>query len=197
MNNNLNNLSIEELNKRAEELAREIYETREAIKNLKEKRIELFNQISKLRQERAKLLEEIRGIKTKLKTAREERRKLIEEYRKLVEERRENVLQVRAIKDLLSSKASEVQSLQNQTKEIRVPISVIKQKIDEIEWTIQTNVLTPEKENELIRKLKAYNALLKRVTAIRESLKEKKEEVLELRATYMSLRARIKELDEK
>jgi len=32
MNNNLNNLSIEELNKRAEELAREIYETREAIK---------------------------------------------------------------------------------------------------------------------------------------------------------------------
>jgi len=187
MNNNLNNLSIEELNKRAEELAREIYETREAIKNLKEKRIELFNQISKLRQERAKLLEEIRGIKTKLKTAREERRKLIEEYRKLVEERRENVLQVRAIKDLLSSKASEVQSLQNQTKEIRVPISVIKQKIDEIEWTIQTNVLTPEKENELIRKLKAYNALLKRVTAIRESLKEKKEEVLELRATYMSL----------
>ena len=184
------NLSIEELSRKADEISHELVETRESIKALKEKRTEILNQLAKLRGEKQKLLDEIRSIKSKIREVREERRKLIEEYRNLTKEKRESILQLKAIKDLLSSKSIEIQNL---TREVKIPISVIKQKVEEIEWTIQTSVLTPERENSLIRKLKAYTMLLNKAMSIRE----KKEEALELRATYLSLRTKVSELVEK
>lgn len=182
--------SINELSKKAEEVSREIYETREHIKQLKEKKEKLFNELSKLREEKNKLLEEIRRIKLDIRAIREERGKLIDEYKKISEVRREELAQANLLRELISSKTTELQEL---SKEIRIPISVLKRKIEELEWTIQTNVLTQEKENELIRKLKAYHQLLNRAL----SANERKEEVLELRATYISTRARIRDLSSK
>ncbi|MEM1720362.1 MAG: hypothetical protein QW496_05915 [Desulfurococcaceae archaeon] len=180
---------VNELTQIAEKVSRELFEVRESLKLLKEKRESLQSEIGRLREEKARLLQEIRSIKNQIRALKEERKKLIEEYKKVVENRREEVLQAKVLRDMINSKQAESREL---SKEVRLPISSLKQKIEEIEWTIQTNVLTLEEENELVRKLKAYNSLLNKAIVAKKS----KEEALELRALYLSTRARIKELSE-
>lgn len=181
MSNNDN--LVEEANR----ISRELAELREEIKRLKEKKLEAQRDLVELRNERTKLLSVVRSLKEQLRVVREERRKLIEEYKKLSAERKEEVDQLRALRELISMRTTEIQGLE---KEIKIPISAIKQKIEEIEWTIQTHVLSPEQENDLIRRLRAYNKLLNKALAIQE----RREEVLELRATYLSSKTRLKEL---
>lgn len=183
-------ISVDELIRRAEEVSQEIVNTREAVKNLKEEKIRLADQLNKVRNERDNLLKEIRSLKKAIAEVREERKKLIEEYKSIVEARRSEILQLKAIRELLASKKAEIEGL---SREVKIPISLIKQKIDEIEWKIQTSVLTPEQENELIKRLKAYTLLLNKAMTIRE----KKEEVLELRALYISTKSKVAELTER
>ncbi|MEM4718222.1 MAG: ATP-binding protein [Desulfurococcaceae archaeon] len=182
--------NVEDLIKEADRVSRDLSELREKIKQLKEKKTSLYAEISKLTTERARLLNEIRSLKNQIRAIKEERVKLIEDYRKTQNERKEELSQLEALRELLSNRVTELEGL---SREIKIPISALRQKIEEIEWTIQTNILTPDRENELIRKIKAYNQLLNKALLV----EERREEVLELRATYLSLRTRIKELSNK
>ncbi len=184
------NNTIKELEERAELITKEIYETREAIKALKDKRTRLLSELRNIRNRRSSLLESLRKAKSELREAIKEYRSLIAEIKKLIEERRNLIDELRALRELMQSKKTTYQSL---AEEVKVPLSVIKRKIEELEWYMQTHILTLEEEKQLIRKLQAYNSLLKSaLSAMRE-----KEEYLELRALYLSLKNRIAELTSK
>lgn len=182
--------SIEELQRRAEEVSREITQIRETIKKLKEKKITLISEIGRLREERSRLLDEIRSIRRNIFILREERGKLIDEYRKTISERRDEISQMKALRDLINTKSAKIQDL---SAEIKMPLNAIRQKIDEIEWTIQTSILTQEQEKELVDKLRGYVKLLNKAQVIRKG----KEEILELRALYISSKTKIRELTDR
>ena len=180
----------EEFLKEAESVSRELFEIRENIKRLKDKLNDLHQELIKLRDEKSKLLQEIRAIRERIRTLRNDRAKLIEEYRKVVKERGEIIRQLKALRELISDKQKRSQEL---LKEVKIPVSALKQKIRDIEWTLQTSTLTLEEENKLIEKLRTYSSLLNKALAAKKS----EEEVLELRALYLSLRSRIQELSKK
>jgi uncharacterized coiled-coil DUF342 family protein len=181
---------IKELEKRAEDLSREIQQTRETIKALKERRHRLLSELKEIRGKRAALLEDLRRAKSKLRESIEERRKLVSEVKSLIEERRKLLGELKAIKELAQSKKAAFQAL---SEEIRIPISALKRKIEELEWYMQTHVLTLEEEKQVVRKLQAYSSLLKRAL----SAQREKEEYLELRALHLSLKSRVAELTSK
>ncbi|MEM1761416.1 MAG: hypothetical protein QW043_02435, partial [Desulfurococcaceae archaeon] len=120
-------MDVNELTQIAEKVSRELFEVRESLKLLKEKRESLQSEIGRLREEKARLLQEIRSIKNQIRALREERKKLIEEYKKVVENRREEVLQAKVLRDMINSKQAESREL---SKEVRLPISSLKQKIE-------------------------------------------------------------------
>jgi uncharacterized coiled-coil DUF342 family protein len=182
--------NIKELEERAEKISREIHDTREAIKALKEKRLQLLSELKEIRGRRAALLEELRKAKSKLRESIEERRKLISEVKSLVEERRKLLGELKAIRELVQSKKATFQSL---AEEVKIPISIIKRKIEELEWYMQTHILTLEEEKQVVRRLQAYNSLLKRALNARRE----RDEYLELRALHLSLKSRIAELTSK
>ena len=179
--------SLSELLQEAERVSQELSETRELLKQLKEKRSALVSRVAELRDEKLRLLQEIRTIKSQIRDLKDQRLKIIEEYKRIMEERRSELLQVNALRELINTKTVQYHEL---SKDIRVPITVLKQKIEEIEWTIQTNVLTPDQENRLIQKLRTYSSILEKALAA----KRNKEEVLELKALYISTKTRIQEL---
>lgn len=178
------------LQQEVEKLLQEIASTRDVVKKLNELKLNLQAEISKLREEKSRLLEKIRALKAELSKLREEHKQVVSELKRVVGERREVLNELRALKELISEKWVEWQKL---SKEARLPLSVLKKKIDQIEWEIQTTALTVEKEAELVEKLRAYKSLYEKALSASKS----REEALELRALRESLKVKVKELTEK
>ncbi|MEM2024882.1 MAG: hypothetical protein QXW94_01145, partial [Desulfurococcaceae archaeon] len=186
----INGRTAAELSKEANEISQLFFKTSESIKVLKEKRLALISDIRKLREEKLKLLQDIRSIKGELGKLVEARRKLITELKEVLNRRKTKIEEIKSLRELMNTKTIEWQSVK---QEVKIPISVLKQKVEEIEWTIQTNILTQERENELIKKLRAYNALLDKL----HKAKKSREEAQELRALYISLKMEVGSLTEK
>lgn len=184
------NTDITTLHREAERLLDEISRIRESIKKLHEHRLALQSEISKLREEKNKVLEKVRSIKTSLRKLKEERRALIGELRNTVAEHRRLMGELRALKELISEKTLVWQSL---SREAKLPVAILKKKIDEIEWEIQTKALTVEDEAKLVEKLRIYTSLYEKALAASKS----REEVLELRAFRESLKLQVKELSKR
>lgn len=132
----------------------------------------LFQQIQALRESNGRLIEQRETLNRKARELLEQRNKLNEEFRRLAAE----VKELRARRDELNSKVKELKSSRNLAREAAVSerekldkLSDRSRKISEriegsprkaleefnrLEWKLQTTILTPKGEKELIRRLK-------------------------------------------
>jgi len=170
--------------------SREIDKTRTAISQLKEQRASLIVELKNLRAQRRGLIDEIRKLRNEYKSLREKYGKLVEERRRLVGELKAKREEYASLIELARSKKIEVDNL---SREVKLPISVIVDEINKLEWSLQTRVLTLEQENEIINKIKRYEQLLDKA---RKAVNGRNE-YLELKAYITSLKVQIADLRNK
>lgn len=168
-----------------------VEELRQKLIDLKEEKKKLDAEIGELVKRRNDLNSQIKHLKTE-----------ILELRRLRDETNAEVKRLKGQKDEIKTervqKIEEFKRLQAEIKSLLAKkptkdASVLQKELNTIEWKIQTTPLSPQKEKQLIEKVKELEIQLNIYRKI-EQLAQKK---LELMAEIRALEARVKDLQDK
>jgi len=173
-----------------EALTAELNSIRERIKDAKEERTRIIEELKTLRAQRAKLLSDLAGLKERYRSVESRRHELIESFKNLANERKARLAELKELRELLQAKNSQIREME---KQARTPTSILREEINRLEWQLQTKVLSLEEENRIINKIKRLNELLAKA----EALKKEKNSTLEMKALLSSLRIQVEDLSKK
>ncbi|MCE4614123.1 MAG: hypothetical protein F7B60_01150 [Desulfurococcales archaeon] len=158
------------------DMLNKITELRQKLKEIIEHRSILIDEIKIERRKRRELLDRRRELIEELKKLREEKNKLFEELNKQKEKRNE-------LSKMLHDKIDELKKFKEQFKDdsiMRVSISSIQRRIQQLEWKQQTQVLSSQEENEIVRRIMELEELL-----------EKAREAKKLKTQFISIKAEL------
>ncbi|MET1129053.1 MAG: hypothetical protein ABWW70_07020 [Thermoproteota archaeon] len=169
------------------EIVSKISELREEIKKLKMERYSIIAELRQLRAERRERVSRLRDLRSRLKELRDKRRALVERVKSLREERRNLLSRIRVV-------AGEVDEIRRSTsgfgRQSERRISALRRRIGELEWRLQTQVLSTEQERAIVEEIMRLEAELEKAL---EALRHR-EVLAEKRAELVSLRLNLREL---